>query len=900
MDPVTSIGLASSLVQLISFTGDLISKSREIYRSAEGNLVENSELSVIVKTLEAQNRRIAAQAASLRLSSSEPAKHLLQLCDGVRKLTQELITTIEQLKLNSAGGRWASFFQALKSVWKEQDIADLLRRLDRYRQQIDSVLLEVLQERLRVFTETSEDKNARIEQNFSKILESLQPGSQWQRQLVETARQAVQTQAPPNVMQLDDFSASLSAGAKDDRERLIKLRMLESLKFADMRDRYERIPEAHQKTFEWVFHESDINESNSKRRWDNFATWLMSNNQLYWVTGKPGSGKSTLMKYLSDDTRLRTQLKVWRGDKPLYTGRFFFWNSGSALQMSRIGLMQSLLHEIVSQFPDEIPRIFPDRWQYQVYFGYDSRPWSWSEVSGAFKRLVADSSKMFFFMIDGLDEFDGDCAELASFLLKTASSGNNVKLCIASRPWLVFEDAFRHRPSLRVEDLTLKDIEVFASDKLTENVMFSQLQEHDPKNARALIEEVTEKSSGVFLWVRLVIKSLLEGLQDGDTVDDLLARLYFIPRDLEELFQKILGDLDPSYFDQASQIFRTVRASHVPWGEISLEAAPVTESAATKKTTQSRDDWSPLTLLTLSFIGEDPQRALSTKYGEPMSWDQQCYNAERMRRRLNSRCKGLLEVPQHTEQGPNAKVHYLHRTVKDYLDEDRAQLFLVSGSKSSFDPHVALCSSLIRHTKAICPKADTEDTSSMEAFGDLLKQFIMQCHWLERRDQPEYVPYLDEMNKVTDKIMDAGEQGAYQEWDLPHWTKRIDPYVGATCRVHSLFDYAVIRSLTHYVRVKLIGGYSFANNPNKEYLSEQATKTSLKMAELLEDSENGVLATPGTTLYEQSIAETITSSQPTEYLTVPGSEPMHEPGNEQKWHHKIKKSWMKRLSLGKS
>ncbi|KAI2633041.1 hypothetical protein GGS26DRAFT_555059 [Hypomontagnella submonticulosa] len=894
MDPVTSIGLASSIVQLISFTGSLISKSREIYRSAEGSLVENGELSIIVKTLEAQNRRIAAQAAALRSSSSEPAKHLLQLCDGVRKLTQELISTIEHLKLSSTGGKWASVFQALKSVWKEQDIADLLRRLDRYRQQIDSVLLELLQERLRVFTETAEDKDAKVEQNFSKILASLQPGSQWQRQLVETARQAVQAQAPPNVMQLDNFSALLSAGARDDREKFIKLRMLESLKFADMRDRYERIPEAHQKTFEWVFHESEDGEGDSKRRWDNFATWLMSNNKLYWVTGKPGSGKSTLMKYLSDNARLRSRLKVWRGEKPLYTGRFFFWNSGTALQMSRIGLMQSLLHEIVSQCPDEIPRIFPDRWQYQVYFGYDSRPWSWSEVSGAFKRLVADSSKAFFFMIDGLDEFDGDCAELASFLLKTASTGDNVKLCIASRPWLVFEDAFRHRPSLRVEDLTLKDIEVFASDKLTENVMFSQLQEHDPTNARALIEEVTEKSSGVFLWVRLVIKSLLEGLQDGDTVDDLLARLYLIPRDLEELFQKILGDLDPSYFDQASQIFRTVRASHVPWGEISLEAAPVTVSTATDTSTQSRDDWSPLTLLTLSFIGEDPKRALSMKYGEPMSWEQQCYNAERTRRRLNSRCKGLLEVPQHTEQGPNAKVHYLHRTVKDFLDEDRAQIFLVSGSKNSFDPHIALCSSLIRHTKAICPKEDMEDASSMEIFGDLLRQFVMQCHWLERREQAEYVAFLDEMNKVTETILDNGEQGGYQEWDLPHWTKRVDPYVGISCQVHSLFDYAVIRSLTHYVQAKLAGGYSFATNANKEYLSEQAMKTSQRIAELLEASENGGFATPGTTLYEQSVVEvqTQTPPRPAEHLDVPG--------NEQRWRHKFKNSWLKRLSLTKS
>ncbi|RYP13663.1 hypothetical protein DL765_006793 [Monosporascus sp. GIB2] len=740
MDAGASIGLASSLVQLISFTGTLVSKSREIYRSADGILVENDELSTVIKTLEAQNRRIAAQATAFQSSSSETAKHLLQL------------------------------------------------------QQVDSVLLEVLQDRLKDFTETAKDKNAKIEQNFSQILLSLQPGSQWQRQLIETARQAVQAQTPPSVTQLDDFSALLSAGVKHDREKLLKLRMLESLNFADMRDRYERIPEAHQKTFEWVFREPACNDD-LRGKWDNFATWLMSNKQLYWVTGKPGSGKSTLMKYLSDDTRLRSHLDVWRGERHLYTGRFFFWNSGAALQMSRVGLLQSLLHETVSQFPDEIPRIFPDRWQYQEYFGYDGRPWSWSEVSGSFKKLVADSTKAFFFMIDGLDELDGDCAELADFLLKTASTGENVKLCLASRPWLVFEDAFRYRPSLRMEDLTARDIEVFASDKLTENVMFAQLQKDDPMNARALIKEVTEKSSGVFLWVSLVVKSLLEGLQDDDTVDDLLARLQFIPRDLEALYQKILGDLDPGYFEQASQIFQTVRASYLP-------------------------------------------------------------------------------------------------TVKDFL-EDRAHIFLVSDLKSSFDPHVTLCAARLRHAKAICPKEDIGDMSSMEVFADLLRQFVIQCHWMERRDKPEYVPFLDEMDKVTETILGAGEQNAFQDLDIPHWTKRVDPYVGRTCQVHSLFDYAVIRSLTHYVQAKITDGYSFAMNPNKSYLLRCATETNQRMADLLDPGDRNSFLAQSTTLYAGSVEET--------QAPFPATKSSNEPVKEQrKWRHNIMNSLRKRLSSRKS
>jgi hypothetical protein len=830
MDPVSAIGLASSLVQLVTFTGDLFSKTRAIYRSADGSLEEHGELAAITRTLESQNRRIGLQSSSLRLASSETTKDLLTLCDGVRDLAKELVNKIDTLKRHGSGGKWDSFRLALKSVWEEQDIADLVRRLERYRQQIDSILLASLQERLNVFTATSTDRNAKIEENFSRIIESLKPGSEWHRQLIDTARQGLKEQIPLSTAQLEGFSASLSAGAEYEREKFLKLRMLESLKFVDMRDRYERISEAHKSTFEWIFHEADDAEDVGGH-WDNFSDWLTSNKPLYWITGKPGSGKSTLMKYLSDDDRLQSHLRVWKGDSPLSTGKFFFWNSGTTLQMSGIGLLQSLLYQTVSDSPDEIPNLFPDRWQYQYYFGYDSRPWSWIEVSSAFKKLVADQNKYFFFLIDGLDEFDGDCAELADFLLHTTSWAPNVKLCLASRPWLVFEDAFRQRPSLRVEDLTLKDIRVFASDKLSENPMFEELRAHEPDNAHALIEEVTERSSGVFLWVRLVVKSLLEGLQDGDTMDDLSARLYLIPKDLEDLFQKILGDLDATYFEQASQIFQTVGASHAPWREINLERVQFAKSEDAETSEPNHDGGSPLTLLTLSFIGEDTNRALSAKYGDPMDWDQQCYQAERMRRRLNSRCKGLLEAPTYTDSGPNTKVQYLHRTVKDFFQEDRMQTFLLAGTKDTFNPHVALCSALVRHTKAIRPKDD--DASSMEIFSWLIRQFIVQCHWLEGRQNPDYVPFLEEMDKTTETIFDDADAHLYT--DLPHWTKRVDPYVGTRCQVYSLFDYAVVRSLRYYVRTQLAAGYVFEANVNREYLSGYAAGNGdQEMADLLE------------------------------------------------------------------
>ncbi len=52
MDPATALDVASSIVQPVSFTSDLISKGNEIYKSVDGALSENLELETIAASLQ--------------------------------------------------------------------------------------------------------------------------------------------------------------------------------------------------------------------------------------------------------------------------------------------------------------------------------------------------------------------------------------------------------------------------------------------------------------------------------------------------------------------------------------------------------------------------------------------------------------------------------------------------------------------------------------------------------------------------------------------------------------------------------------------------------------------------------------------------------------------------------
>jgi hypothetical protein len=54
-----------------------------------------------------------------------------------------------------------------------------------------------------------------------------------------------------------------------------------------------------------------------------------------------------------------------------------------------------------------------------------------------------------------------------------------------------------------------------------------QLKKEDPQNAPQFVTEIVDRTSGVFLWVKLVVRSLLDGLSNFDRISDLQASLLF-------------------------------------------------------------------------------------------------------------------------------------------------------------------------------------------------------------------------------------------------------------------------------------------------------------------------------------------------------------------------------------
>lgn len=112
--------------------------------------------------------------------------------------------------------------------------------------------------------------------------------------------------------------------------------LLESLKYEYMEARRSAVARSHAQTFDWIFEEAEkLRESKGISL--EFAEWLRTGNGIFWVSGKAGSGKSTLMKYLCSHYRTLALLQRWAGDGKLVVATHFFWNAGTTMQKSQAG-----------------------------------------------------------------------------------------------------------------------------------------------------------------------------------------------------------------------------------------------------------------------------------------------------------------------------------------------------------------------------------------------------------------------------------------------------------------------------------------------------------------------------------------------------------------------------------
>lgn len=667
MDAIVALGLAANVAQFIEFAHGLISSAREICSSVSGASKEAESLEYIYSRLQICSRDLSLPASATLTAADAALLALAAKCD---KDCRELLNIVQRLKREpgSKHRRWKSFQKAMLTVWEADRISQLTERIQ------DCRGVMVIQ--LCVATSSA---TTRMEEQLSQLkAENRSFDSERREQLsslhetllrvergVSDIRSAggktnlVSDKTEDLVQRVSELSL-VAAGAQElvDRQQAI----VDSLAFEQRLIRYEAIPTAHCRTFEWVFDQGDASEDCTRGQ---FIRWLGSDEGLFWITGKPGSGKSTLMKFLARHEQLKVTLDKSAGHKRSVIVDHYFWNSGTPLQKKMEGLLRSLLCQVLSEVPELIPAVCAERWT-EPGRGTQTlrhRLWTFAQLQDALALFAAleNVPAKFLLLIDGLDEYEGDHTELCKILTNLASC-THVRLCVSSRPWNVFEDYFGRKEcnKLYIHRLIDGDIRKYVETELSKHSRWAIVagEMDDAGEPAAFFDQITEHAQGVFLWVFLVCRLLQEGLTNYDSVSDLRRRLDILPRELEPFFKHMLEAVDPFYHEKMAGSLLIASTANQPL-EVLVHYFHDMEY----------DD--------RQYAVKQPLEILSDERGESID--------EIVARRLNGRCKGLLELH-------HGKIWFLHRTVRDFLRTREMSDFLASKCSPDFDAHLALLS----------------------------------------------------------------------------------------------------------------------------------------------------------------------------------------------------------------
>jgi hypothetical protein len=91
---------------------------------------------------------------------------------------------------------------------------------------------------------------------------------------------------------------------------------------------------AEKGTFSWIFTSPETMREKEDQLSITLPDWLRTGSGIFHITGKPGSGKSTLMKYLRQHDDANPSLEDWKGNGCLIFAKFFFKRQGSRAQRS--------------------------------------------------------------------------------------------------------------------------------------------------------------------------------------------------------------------------------------------------------------------------------------------------------------------------------------------------------------------------------------------------------------------------------------------------------------------------------------------------------------------------------------------------------------------------------------
>ena len=360
--------------------------------------------------------------------------------------------------------------------------------------------------------------------------------------------------------------------------------------------RYEQILSTKHATYEWAFDDTKLaklknsivdnelpEEPHEKDSQSSLSQWLKGTGNMYLISGKPGSGKSTFMKFLYDDERTVHYLQEWSSDYEVVRLFHGFCAAGKPNQTNFKGFLASCIFRIATDHRQVFERIGFSIQKSASRYSIDQ--WSTEELEGLLVKSLSNSKTYYCIFLDGFDKCNpGDSRDRLWKLLIGLRDFCNVKICISSRPETHIMKRLSDVPQVRLESLTRADIEHHILSTLRERAQFVT-EDQIKAELENLARQICVKADGVFLWVHFVLHNICIGLESFDTIGELQQRIEHLPSEIEGLYQQMLNRsaMDhPIHAAQVSEILGLYEYFPMPLLQLALTARPDLSSYYTK------------------------------------------------------------------------------------------------------------------------------------------------------------------------------------------------------------------------------------------------------------------------------------------------------------------------------
>jgi ankyrin repeat protein len=484
------------------------------------------------------------------------------------------------------------------------------------------------------------------------------------------------------------------------------------------------------------------------------------------VSGRPGTGKSTLLDSMLEDSTIGSH-----SDRATFMASFFFHRRGDVLQYSPLGLFRSLLHQLLTRDKILLAKFatdtkFEERCKCEGEPGLGKK-WDWTEsdMRNCFTECLQAflRDRTLWLYIDGLDESGETHARDVWNYLKEQleQSGGRLNVCISCRPYpdVVFSPDY----CITVDDENQGDIATYLQ---------SAFNAEQRWRSRADLEEIQDtlktRACGVFQWVVIVTADMLRF--HWESKNFIVTKIQKAPTELSDLYQDMLKSVVQKNKEDGLQVLQILR-----WITFAQR---------------------PLSLTELRY-------AVATKPNQPLAGIDHCKQSENwcndddtMADRIRTLSQGLVRVV--NDRDNKKTVEFDHESVKEYVLkggikflEDETGLSSRENEDVVGRAHHILYGILIRHLP-------TQEASNLRAQGphhDLPMLDYAIAHWMT------HAKIADDHGRSLKDIVDLTEWPSDRTW--VQWKRMHEIYgqyrdttlqhVAARYGLYSVLDVLVAR-----------------------------------------------------------------------------------------------------------